>query len=262
MAKAVCAIPLSHVRQVEIFVNKGKKTLAEVKAATGADYVINGGLFEGTKAVCHLKVGGTIHASDPYTYWGYAWDTGPDMALVGIPASGKLNYICCVCLLRGGKAEHLIYGSDLGGRRQRTAMGLKNGDLCLYCSTNGATPEELQAELLANGWDSAIMLDGGGSSQCDLGGQVITASRKVHNLICVYLTDKREETPMDGITQRMMPKNPCYTSGRTITPKGIMVHSTAAPGVMAQALAQSWDTPTAQAAARTILLCRSIIEDR
>ena len=58
---------------------------------------------------------------------------------------------------------------------------------------------------------------------------------------------------MDGITQRLMTKNPCYTSGRTITPKGIMVHSTATPGVMAQALAQSWDTPTAKAAVHAIV---------
>lgn len=195
MAKAICGIPLSRIRRVEIYINKSKKTLAEVKAATGADYVINGGLFEGTKAVCHLKTGGRVWASDSYTYWGYAWDTGPDMALVDVPAPGKLNYICCVCLLRGGKAERLIYGSDLGGRRPRSAMGLKNGDLCLYCSTDGATPEELQAELLDKGWDSAVMLDGGGSSQCDLGGQIITASRKVHNLICVYLK-KEEGDPM------------------------------------------------------------------
>ena len=195
MAKAICGIPLSRVRRVELCVNESRNTLAEVKAATGADYVLNGGLFEGTKAVCHLKAGGRVWASDPYTYWGYAWDTGPDMALEGVPAPGKLNYICCVCLLRGGRAERLIYGSDLGGRRPRTAMGLKNGDLCLYCSTNGATPEELQAELLEKGWDSAVMLDGGGSSQCDLGGQIITASRKVHNLICVYLK-KEEGDPM------------------------------------------------------------------
>ena len=253
MAKAVCGIPLSRIRRVGIYINESRNTLAEVKAATGADYVLNGGLFEGTKAVCHLKSGGTVWSSDPYTYWGYAWDTGPDMALVGVPAPGKLNYICCVCLLLGGKAERLIYGSDLGGRRPRSAMGLKNGDLCLYCSTDAAPREEPQAELLDKGGELAVMLDGGGSSQCDLGGQIITAGRKVHNLICVYLTEKREETPMDGITQRMMTKNPCYTSGRTIAPKGIMVHSTAAPGVMAQALAQSWDAPTAQAAVHAIV---------
>lgn len=190
MAKAICGIPLSRIRRVEIYINESRNTLAEIKAATGADYVLNGGLFEGTKAVCHLKGGGRVWASDPYTYWGYAWDTGPDIALEGVPTPGKLNYICCVCLLRDGQPERLIYGSDLAGRRPRSAMGLKNGDLCLYCSTDGATPEELQAELLDKGWESAVMLDGGSSSQCNLGGQIITASRKVHNLICVYLEKK------------------------------------------------------------------------
>ena len=58
---------------------------------------------------------------------------------------------------------------------------------------------------------------------------------------------------MDGITQRMMTRNPCYTSGRTIAPKGIMVHSTATPGVMAEALAKVWDTPTASAAVHAIV---------
>ena len=197
MSKQIAYIPLSRIRRVGIYINESRNTLAEIKAATGADYVLNGGLFEGKKAVCHLKTGGRVWASDSYTYWGYAWDTGPDMALVDVPAPGKLNYICCVCLLRGGKAERLNYGSDLGGRRPRSAMGLKNGDLCLYCSTDGATPEELQAELLDKGWESAVMLDGGGSSQCDLGGQIITASRKVHNLICVYLK-KEEGDPMSN----------------------------------------------------------------
>ena len=197
MAKAISSIPLSRIRRVELYINKSERTLAEIKEATGADYIINGGLFEGTKAVCHLKAAGKVWASDPYTYWGYAWDTGPDMVLEGVPAPGKLNYICCVCLLRGGKAERLIYGSDLAGHRQRTAMGLKGGNLCLYCSTDGATPEELQAELQAKGWDSAVMLDGGGSSQCDMDGQVIAASRKVHNLVCVYLK-KEEGDPMSN----------------------------------------------------------------
>ncbi len=197
MAKAISSIPLSRIRRVELYINKSERTLAEIKEATGADYIINGGLFEGTKAVCHLKAAGKVWASDPYTYWGYAWDTGPDMVLEGVPAPGKLNYICCVCLLRGGKAERLIYGSDLAGHRQRTAMGLKGGNLCLYCSTDGATPEELQAELQAKGWDSAVMLDGGGSSQCDMDGQVIDASRKVHNLVCVYLK-KEEGDPMSN----------------------------------------------------------------
>ena len=85
-------------------------------------------------------------------------------------------------------------------------MGLRRGCLCLYCAGDGtadaSTPEQLRDELAALGWESAVMLDGGGSSQCDLNGAVIRASRRVHNWICVYLKHEaarppeQEEKPM------------------------------------------------------------------
>ena len=39
-------------------------------------------------------------------------------------------------------------------------------------------------------------------------------------------------------------KNNCYKTGRIIAPKGIMLHSTATPGVMAAQFARSWNTAT------------------
>jgi N-acetylmuramoyl-L-alanine amidase len=186
MSKYITSIPLGEIERIQIYINKSAKTLAEIKAETGADYLVNGGLYQGAQAVCHLRADGRTYAKDPYTYFGYAWDTGPDIALRSVPATERRNYICCVCLLRGGKAEALIYNRDVGGSRPRTAMGLKDGALCLYCTDRGRTPEELQAELLALGWESAVMLDGGGSSQCDLMGERIVSTRKVHNLILVY----------------------------------------------------------------------------
>ena len=38
-----------------------------------------------------------------------------------------------------------------------------------------------------------------------------------------------------------MIRNDCYTAGRKIVPKGIMIHSTAAPGVMARAWFNRWN---------------------
>ena len=202
MSKYITSIPLGDIERIQIYINRSVKTLAEIKAETGADYLINGGLYEGKQAVCHLRADGRTYAKDPYTYWGYAWDTGPDITLRSVPAAERRNYICCVCLLRGGKAETLIYNRDVGGSRPRTAIGLKDGALCLYCTDNGRTPEELQAELLALGWESAVMLDGGGSSQCDLAGKRIVSSRKVHNLILVYkrkrMNDGADETCPGG----------------------------------------------------------------
>ena len=198
MSKYVASIPLGDIERVQIYINKSVKTLAEIKAETGADYLINGGLYQGPKAVCHLRADGRTYAKDPYTYWGYAWHTGPDITLRSVPAAERRNYICCVCLLRGGKAETLIYNRDVGGSRPRTAIGLKDGALCLYCTDSGRTPEELQAELLALGWESSVMLDGGGSSQCDLAGKRIVSSRKVHNLILVYKRKRAPSEPDDS----------------------------------------------------------------
>ena len=198
MSKYIASIPLGDIDRVQIYINKSVKTLAEIKAETGADYLINGGLYQGKQAVCHLRADGRTYAKDPYTYWGYAWDTGPDITLRSVPAAERRNYICCVCLLRGGKAETLIYNRDVGGSRPRTAIGLKDGALCLYCTDSGRTPEELQAELLALGWESAVMLDGGGSSQCDLAGKRIVSNRKVHNLILVYTRKRAPSEPDDS----------------------------------------------------------------
>lgn len=48
---------------------------------------------------------------------------------------------------------------------------------------------------------------------------------------------------------RYMTENPCYTKweqGKVILPKGVMVHSTASPGLMAQALRDRWNSPSAK----------------
>ena len=198
MSKYITSIPLGDIERIQIYINRSVKTLAEIKAETGADYLINGGLYQGSQAVCHLRADGQTYAKDPYTYWGYAWGTGPDITLRSVPAAERRNYICCVCLLRGGKAEMLIYNRDVGGSRPRTAIGLKDGELCLYCTDSGRTPMELQAELLALGWESAVMLDGGGSSQCDLVGKRIVSNRKVHNLILVYKRKRAPSEPDDS----------------------------------------------------------------
>lgn len=44
-----------------------------------------------------------------------------------------------------------------------------------------------------------------------------------------------------NLQQTYITKNDCYQAGRTITPKGIMVHSTATPGVMAPSWYSRWN---------------------
>jgi hypothetical protein len=171
---------------------------------TGADYIINGGLFDMTQfiAYCHLKADDNIYAQDPYTYWGYGWDMGTDICMQVIPNVSCSNYICWVELIRDSSPkEKLSYTDEQGDNRGRTAIGLNDSKLCLYVASDGSsdakTPEELRDELTSLSWDSAVMLDSGGSSQCDFCGQKITSSRVVHNLILVYLKQE-EENPTGG----------------------------------------------------------------
>lgn len=188
MSKQTAIIPLSKVSKIQLYINTGKKSLAAIMAETGADFGLNGGLFSGSKSLCNVKADGKVVNDPGWTEYGYAWNTGPDISMDIIPNSKK-NYIGCV-QLKAGKDP--AYQPDMGGKRGRTAMGLAGSNLVLYCTGDGtgdaSTPEDLHTEMLQKfQCDSALMLDGGGSSQCDFKGKKITASRVVANLILVYL---------------------------------------------------------------------------
>lgn len=180
-------------KRVSIYINTGRKTIAQVKAETGCDAVINGGLFDGAfRPVCHLKADGRVFVADQYKYWGYGWD---DNNVTLTADYGNFdNYIACVCMVRNGQAEPLIYPSDMGGARQRTAIGRHpDGRLWIYCDKTGKTPEQLQQIALSEGLDSAIMLDGGGSTQGIFPSGTVTSTRIVHNFICVWADDEPQK---------------------------------------------------------------------
>lgn len=197
-----CAVtvPLSRIARVQVYVNTRRKTLAQIMRETGADYGLNGTLYNMRTGEinCHLKADGALLCDPGYKAWGYAWDRGEDLRLALLPASAEKSYIACTLLARGGKAEsRLYYDSGQGGKRGRSAIGIKGDRLALYCSRDGSgaarTPEGLRNDLVKAGWDSAVMLDSGGSSQCDFQGQRITSSRRVQHYLLVYL--KREGCP-------------------------------------------------------------------
>lgn len=218
--------------KIKIYVNTQRKSMAQVKSETGCTHIINGGIYNMSSFVpyCHLKVDGKILAKDQYTYWGYGSD-GKTLTLSN-DINAYDNYISCVNMVRDGKAQTMYVNSELQGRRGRTAIGLMpDGRVILYCAPDGSeakTPEELQAYFVSLGAESAIMLDGGGSAQCDFDGQAITSDRIVHNFICLW--DEPENKGGDDIEirQSILTKNDCYKAGRTINPTGIMVHSTGA----------------------------------
>lgn len=182
-------------KKLQIYVNKSKLTIDQIKAKLGCDAIINGGLYNAAfKPVCHLRVDGQQLATDPYEYYGYGWDTSDISMMSSKNEMHVRNFICCVALVRDGKAlpdRELIYNPDMGGVRGRTAIGTKaDGSLILYCAKDGSseacTPETLRDHMFAFGCRDAIMLDGGRSSQCMCPSGMILSGRNVQNYIAVW----------------------------------------------------------------------------
>ena len=197
-----CTIPLQRIDRIRLYINTARKSLAAIRAETGAEYLLNGTLYDMASflSVCHLKADGEVLSRPAYSVAGYAWDQGADIAMMTLPEAARRNYIACTPLVVDGKkVEALTYDPGQGGKRGRSAMGIKDGRLALYCTRDGGTmvrtPEQLRDDLLDAGWESAIMLDGGGSSQCDFAGQRVESSRAVHDVILVYL--KKEGDTVD-----------------------------------------------------------------
>ena len=193
MSKYIAQIPLDSIDHISIIKGQGR-SLAQVKGS--ADYIINGGFYDmGTgKPTGHLKVDGTVLAKEAWSIWGYAWEKGGDIAMKAVPCQSK-NYICGVELIAPSKT--LSYVREVGGTRGRTAIGLTKDCLILYCTGDGTkdarTPEKLKKELEGLGAVSAIMLDGGGSSQCSFPEGNINSSRRVHNYIAVWLKKSNDD---------------------------------------------------------------------
>ncbi len=201
MSKYIQRVRLGHIKRLAL-VTGGGRSLEQVKAAEQPDLICNAGFFEYLgKPTHHLKSDGVVRAKEGWGCWGYAWDSGGDIKLSALPTDERANYIGGYELLTPmvGIHDTLSYGAELGSRRGRTAMALDGENLILYCSGDDdasytATPEELRAELYALGAETAIMLDGGDSSQCDFGGgQVIDSTRPVDSYLCVWLTEEDNE---------------------------------------------------------------------
>lgn len=195
--------------KVSIYINNKRKSAADVKAELGCTAVINGGIYNmhTFEPLCHLKAGGKIYVADPYKYYGFAWDVN-ELRLVTDYAAYQ-NYICCVCMVRDGKPASMIYNADMGGKRPRSAVGVfDDGRVWLYASSDNLTPEELRQIALAAGVKHAIMLDGGGSTQCDFPDGKITSARRVHNFICVWEENTaKDDAKMNGASVKAYSKS-------------------------------------------------------
>lgn len=266
MSKLIADIPMEQVVAMELYLGYCRETLSRVAAKARARrpdckvYIINGGMWNADGSACPLlKADGDWISGKPWTAYGYGWDTGPDITLT-LDRDARDNFWSTTCLIgpNGPIAEPSYDKTGQGGKRGRAGMGMRPGYLRLYASQDGTadarTPERLRDDMAADGCTSFVMGDGGGSAQCWFDGQVIPGDgRKCHNYIVVYAKEEKEDKPVDEITSAIMTGSACYKAGKTITPRGIMVHSTAAPGVMADSLRNTWNNANADAAVHAII---------
>ena len=194
MSKYIATIPLADIERIAIVTGNGR-SMAQVKG--DADYICNAGFYDMTtgRPVGHLKADGAVLAKEAWGCWGFAWDRA-DIKMAALPAAAK-NYISGVEMLSPmiGIHDAMHYRPEVGGSRPRTAMALTGDKLLLYCADSPTTPEALRDTLYKLGAETAIMLDGGGSSQCNFAGQKISSSRRVHNYLAVWLR-KKEDKPV------------------------------------------------------------------
>ena len=193
MSKYIASIPLADIARIAILTGNGR-SMAQVKG--DADYICNAGFYDMTtgRPVGHLKADGAVLAKEVWGCWGFAWDRA-DIKMSALPNAKRTNYISGVEMLSPmiGIHDAMHYRPEVGGSRPRTAMALTGDKLLLYCADSPTTPEALRDTLYKLGAETAIMLDGGGSSQCDFAGQKISSSRRVHNYLAVWLRKKEDE---------------------------------------------------------------------
>lgn len=197
---AIARIPLSCVAKLSIVVTNCSKTLAQVKEMTGAEYILNGGMWNPDGSPCRgLKADGRLLSQTPWgDMAGYGWNSPSDISQTTNWQKYD-NYIATSPLIVNGKPlDKIPYDSAQGGRRPRSAMGIAGEMLLLYCSGDSLTPEQLREQMEAQGCTSAMMLDSGGSSQCDFSGEIIRAERKVHNWICVWVKKETATEPPES----------------------------------------------------------------
>ena len=195
MSKYIATIPMADIERIAILTGNGR-SMAQVKV--DADYICNAGFYDMTtgRPVGHLKADGAVLAKEVWGCWGFAWDKS-DIKMSALPDAKRTNYISGVEMLSPmiGIHDAMHYRPEVGGSRPRTAMALTGDKLLLYCADSPTTPEALRDTLYKLGAETAIMLDGGGSSQCDFQGKKIYSSRRVHNYLAVWLR-KKEDKPV------------------------------------------------------------------
>ena len=103
MSKEIAFVPLDQISRLEIVVTNCRKSLSEVKTSTGADYILNGGMWNTSDGspCAGLKVGGKLLSKTPWgNVHGYGW-TGTDIHMT-LDWKGNANYLAVSPIIKNG----------------------------------------------------------------------------------------------------------------------------------------------------------------
>lgn len=192
MKSLAARIPKGEIARAALYVNDKRKTMAQIKAELGCQYLLNAGLFDlNTFRPMNLLVkdGKTLSASRGK--FGYSLQ-GASVAFSYENNVGFSDHVSGYpCLVRNGALENAPDPAGLSGKRARSAVGLTPDALILRAVDGGFTLSMLAADMKSRGCANAVNLDGGGSTQCSFPNGSITSSRIVHNYLAIWTKPKK-----------------------------------------------------------------------
>lgn len=179
-------------KKAAVYHNTDKLTLAQIKAKTGCTHIINGYLFNKRFEPCGwLVIDGKVISKDKYNDWGfYCAKTGaPKMS-----TDRTKTFLGAIPIIRNKARLYRNLTPDVARKAERSAIAwFPNGRVLLWCDDEKLTRDELQTKLLAIGASDAVMLDGGGSTQCIFPEGKLYSSRIVATVVLFWDEDAKDE---------------------------------------------------------------------
>ena len=184
-------ISIFKCKKAAVYHNTEKLTLAQIKSKTGCSHIINGYLFNNRFEPCGwLVIDGTIISSDQYRDWGFACGkTGaPTMS-----TDRSKTFLGAIPIIKNKARLYRSLTPDVARKAERSAIAwFPNGRIILWCDDEKLTRDELQTKLLAVGASDAVMLDGGGSTQCIFPEGTLKSSRIVATVVLFWDEDTKD----------------------------------------------------------------------
>lgn len=167
-----------------VFYNAAGLTLEEIKENIGATHAVNGYFFGGDlNPLGWLVIDGIVFSRSDCNDWGLGIIDGKPV----MTTDRSQTFLDGVPILKDGAKLYRNLTPDVARPAERTAIAwMKDGRVLIWCSREELTREELQDKLLELGAVDALMMDGGGSTQCIYPDRALYSSRIVATVILFW----------------------------------------------------------------------------